>query len=76
MTVEGFMQQNDSKKQFNFFKSLGIANINSKVENLHQGTHEFWELKEFSRNKKAYNKQTVQEVGATMKEICEGIIKN
>ena len=72
MHVEGFMQLNDSKKQFNFLRSLDIANINKEVENLHPSTHEFWEredikkelmsyLKEFSRNNKAYDKQTSKE---------------
>ena len=67
--VEGFMQLNNTKKQFNFLKSLDIANINAEVENLHPSTHEFWEredikkelmnyLKEFSRNSKAYDQQT------------------
>ena len=41
--VEGFMQLNDSKKQFIFLRSLGIANINAEVENIHSTTHEFWE---------------------------------
>ena len=35
MTVEGFIKLNDNKKQFNFLKSLDIANINAEVENLH-----------------------------------------
>ena len=39
--VEGFMQLNDTKKQFNFLKSLGVANINAEVENLHPSTHKF-----------------------------------
>ena len=67
--VEGFMQINDTKKQFNFLKSLDIANINAEVDNLHPSTHEFWEredikkelmsqLKEFSRNTEVYTKQT------------------
>ena len=57
------------KKQFNFLKSLDIANINAEVDNLHPSTHEFWEredikkelmsyLEEFSRNTEAYTKQT------------------
>ena len=63
MTVEGFIKLNDTKKQFNFLRSLDIANINAEVENLHPSTHELWEredikkelmnnLKEFSRNTK------------------------
>ena len=74
--VERYLQLNDSKNQFNFFKSLDIANINSEVENLHPNIHEFWEnvnvkeelmnyLKDVSRNKKAYDKHTVQELDAT-----------
>ena len=74
MTVEGVMQLSDSKKQFliklNFFKSLDIVKINSEVEFLfYPSTYEFWEninvkkklmfyLKDFSRNKKAYDKQS------------------
>ena len=83
ITVEGFMQVNDSKKQFNFFKSLEIANVNLEVENLHPSTHEFWEnaeikkelmnyLKDFSRNKMAYDKQTMQQVEVTTKEYLRG----
>ena len=40
MTVEGFIQLNDSKKQFHFLQSLDITNINTEVENLHPCTHE------------------------------------
>ena len=43
VSVEGYMQINDRKEQFNFLKSLDIANINAEVENLHPSTHEFWE---------------------------------
>ena len=43
MTVEGQMQLNDNKKQFNFFKSLVIANCNFEVEILRPNIHEFWE---------------------------------
>ena len=82
-TVESFMKVNDTKQPFNFFKSLDIANINQEVENLHPSTHEFWEneeirkelmnyLKEFSRNKRAYDKQTMQQVDATTKEYLRG----
>ena len=70
MTVEGFIQLNDSKKQFNFFKSLDLANINLEVESLHPCTHEFWEneeikkelmnyLKHFSRNKKSIRQTNI-----------------
>ena len=83
MHVEGFMQINESKKQFNFLKSLDIANINAEVENVHPSTHEFWEredikkelmsyLKEFSRNDKAYNKQTNKEVEVSTKAYLRG----
>ena len=81
--VEGFMQLNDSKKQFNFLTSLDIANINEQVESIHPSTHEFWEredikkelmsyLKEFSRNSKAYNKQTSKEVEESTKSYLRG----
>ena len=77
------MQLNDTKKQFNFLKSLDIADINSKVEILHPSAHEFWEnvnvkkefmdyLKDFSRNKKTYDKQTVHEVDATTSNYMRG----
>ena len=70
MSVEEFIQINDSKKQFDFLKSLDRANINAEVESLHPCTHEFLEneeikkelmnyLKNFSRNKQAYDKQTL-----------------
>ena len=64
--------------QFNFLKSLDIANINAEFENLHPSTHVFWEredikkelmnyLKEFSRNKKTYTRQTSKEVDESTK---------
>ena len=49
MTVEGFIQLNDSKKQFNFLQSLDITNINAEVENLHLSTHEFWESEDIKK---------------------------
>ena len=86
MYVEGFMQLNNSKKQFTFLKSMDIANINAEVESIHPSTHEFWEredikkelmsyLKEFSRNSKAYDKQTSKEV-EEMCKLRELIAKN
>ena len=77
------MQINDRKEQFNFLKSLDIANINAEVENLHPSTHEFWEnstikkefidfLKAFSRNKQAYTKQTLREVDIYAEECFRG----
>ena len=61
MSVEGFIQ----------------------IKSLHPCTHKFWEneeikkelmnyLKDFSRNRKAYNKQTLQEIDATTKEYMRG----
>jgi len=50
MRVEGFMQINESKKQFNFLKSLDIANINAEVENVHPSTHEFWEREDIKKS--------------------------
>jgi len=81
--VEGFMQINDTKKQFNFLKSLDIANINAEVDNIHPSTHEIWEredikkelmsyLKEFSRNPKVYDKQTSKEVEESTKSNLRG----
>ena len=66
ISVEGYIQINDKKLQFNFLKSLHIANIDAEVENLHPSTHEFWEnatinkkfmdfLKVFSKNEEAYS---------------------
>ena len=74
------MKINDKKEQFNFLKSLDIVNINAEVENLHPSTHKFWEnatikkefmhfLKDFSKNKKAYTKQTLLEVDVVTEEV-------
>ena len=49
VTVEGFIQLNDTKKQFNFFKSLDIPNINSEVENLHPSTHKLWDKEDIKK---------------------------
>ena len=74
-----------SKKQFNFFKSLDKAK--SEVESLHPCTYGFWEneeiknelmnyLKDFSRERKAYDKQTLPEIDATTKNIYGEILKS
>ena len=57
MHVEGFMQSNESKKQFNFLKSLDIANINTEVENVHPSTHEFWEREDIKKELMSYLKE-------------------
>ena len=70
-TINGMMDVNRQKVQFNFLKNLEISNINMEVDQLHPCTHEFWEedqirksLLEFlvgwSRNLKAYVKKNVQ----------------
>ena len=50
MYVEGFMQLNNSKKQFTFLKSMDIANINAEVESIHPRTHEFWEREDIKKS--------------------------
>ena len=45
-TAEGFMNVNNTKKTFNFLKSLDIASINKETEMLHPGTHMFWDNEE------------------------------
>ena len=50
MYVEGFMQLNNSKKQFNFLKSMDIANINAEVESIHPRTHKFWEREDIKKS--------------------------
>ena len=70
-TINGMMDVNRQKVQFNFLKNLEISNINMEVDQLHPCTHEFWEedhirksLLEFlvgwSRNLKAYVKKSTQ----------------
>ena len=57
MKVEGCMQLNDSKKQFNFFKSLDIANINSEEEDFHPSTNQFWKNVNVKKELMDYLKQ-------------------
>ena len=45
-TAEGFMNVNQTKKTFNFRKSLDIASINKETDLLHPGTLMFWDNKE------------------------------
>ena len=83
LNLYAFIKLNASKNQFKFFKSLDIANINSKLETQHSYTHEFWKnediekelmnyLKDFPRNRKAYDKQALPGIDDPTEEYLRG----
>ena len=53
-TAEGFMNVNNTKKTFNFLKSLDLASINKETDLLHPGTHMFWDDEEIRTKFKDY----------------------